>query len=323
MSFKSLLLAASLVLSCDADLQVASTGQVNRGQANGFNFTIEVSSLITNNNEVSIRWSDVEGALAFDVMVANDASCTKEVFRFRQQETSRTIEGLRDGLFYICVTAEGKDGSLTTPQNNGLALTIDRTRPVLKNPAVISVARNAGTSIDVSIDDMTELTYVWQQKSGEGQLSFSDPNARAPIITADRDGSYQIELTVTDAAGNADIIILPFVKDTAAPNVNAGTDQSISSTTATLAASVDESDAIIAWSLQSGPADSVFADSRAARTTANLPSVGTYVFLVTATDTAGNRSEDTVTVTRQPAPGQAQLSLTAATEFPLVGSSFF
>ena len=66
-------------------------------------------------------------------------------------------------------------------------------------------------------------SYLWEQVSGPGVLTFSDTAAEAPDVSADTEGEYVLKVTVTDAAGNEAFGTVPLVWDVTAPGNTAGT----------------------------------------------------------------------------------------------------
>lgn len=45
-------------------------------------------------------------------------------------------------------------------------------------------------------------SYLWEQISGPGFVSFDDPAIEDPLISADTEGTYELQLSVTDTSGN-------------------------------------------------------------------------------------------------------------------------
>jgi len=153
-------------------------------------------------------------------------------------------------------------------------------------------------------------TSQWALVSGPGQLDLADSTAVDTTANFSAVGTYVLRLTATDgslqAADEVTITVEAASGANAAPTVAAGADQS-----AALAAAVQLDGTIAddglpnppgawtcAWTQQSGPGTTTFADAAAVNTSATFSQTGTYVLRLTADDSEMTaHDETTVTVT--------------------------
>jgi hypothetical protein len=70
-----------------------------------------------------------------------------------------------------------------------------------------------------ALDGNSDLLYFWQQSSGPASVTWSDPTAAQPVITAPVFGTYVFQLTVTDGSGQSSTCT---VKDGAVATDDAG-----------------------------------------------------------------------------------------------------
>ncbi|HVG12010.1 MAG TPA: hypothetical protein VM843_03355, partial [Flavisolibacter sp.] len=165
----------------------------------------------------------------------------------------------------------------------------------------------AGTGTDA---DGSISKYAWTKVSGPTGSVIAAASAPSTSITGLVAGTYTFRLTVTDNAGataSDDVIVTVNSLQNKAPIVNAGEDKTIvlsgtptlASTSVTLAGAASDPDGTVttyAWTKTSGPTQLNIATPTSATTVVNNLAVGTYVFLLTATDNAGAVGTDEVTV---------------------------
>jgi len=70
---------------------------------------------------------------------------------------------------------------------------------------------------NATASDANGITCSWTKASGPGTIMFDPPNALKTTISADTDGSYSAQLTVTDGAGNTNFSLLTFSRDATPP----------------------------------------------------------------------------------------------------------
>lgn len=64
------------------------------------------------------------------------------------------------------------------------------------------------------------VNYTWTQLSGPGTVTFGTPNAEGTTISADTDGTYVLQLAVTDNADNTASSSMTLIWDTTPPTFN-------------------------------------------------------------------------------------------------------
>lgn len=70
-------------------------------------------------------------------------------------------------------------------------------------------------------------SYLWEQISGPGFVSFDDPAIEDPLITADTEGTYELQLTITDTSGNSDTDIFQLIWDITPPQLTSAQTQDL------------------------------------------------------------------------------------------------
>ena len=66
-------------------------------------------------------WSPSNGALSYEVLVTRNKDCSEITLRYDSvTSSSRTLESLNDGTYYLCVSAISPAGTRTDATNNGL-----------------------------------------------------------------------------------------------------------------------------------------------------------------------------------------------------------
>lgn len=160
-------------------------------------------------------------------------------------------------------------------------------------------------------------TYSWTKISGPASHTFTNSAAAATDVNNLAAGTYEFQLTVTDAEGlsASDIVIVKVnPKSNEAPVANAGADRTItlptSATTLDGSTSSDPDNNIrtYAWSWVSGPSTYTIDNPPGATTGLSNLVEGTYEFRLTVTDEGGLSSSDNVTVKVNPRPNQAPVA---------------
>ncbi|HET9316663.1 MAG TPA: LamG-like jellyroll fold domain-containing protein, partial [Vicinamibacteria bacterium] len=155
----------------------------------------------------------------------------------------------------------------------------------------------AAASLDGTVTDdgrpLNEVHTTWGVVSGPATVAFGNASAVDTTVTFGAPGTYILRLTADDqeltASDDVSILVEP---QNQAPVVNAGPELTVSITTAVLDATVTDdglpfgATVSVTWSQVGGPAGAVFANANVVDTTVTLPDVGTYVFRLTASDTA-------------------------------------
>jgi len=151
--------------------------------------------------------------------------------------------GQNDGVVYLYVAAwDNADNRSNNDSHKFVKFWIDTLTPVVTNLQALPPS-NSALSLDYrnsdnggdgrvydqkTADDPTPGTegsgiesYLWEQSSGSGTLTIQNATTLTPTVSAAPDGSeddqYELQLTVTDKAGNIGTGYTGFVWDTTAP----------------------------------------------------------------------------------------------------------
>ncbi|ULQ57956.1 PKD domain-containing protein [Flavihumibacter rivuli] len=155
-----------------------------------------------------------------------------------------------------------------------------------------SIALSGSASTDI---DGTITTYAWRQLSGPAAASFSAATGEKVTVSKLIEGTYTIQLTVTDNRGgtsskNINVTVRPqsAAAEKQAPVANAGSKQTVIAPKAVLDGvdSYDPDGQIVtyAWSQVSGPNQAVIANPGNATTEVSNLVPGTYSFKLEVKD---------------------------------------
>jgi len=250
---------------------------------------------------VSYSWSKISGPSGDSI---NDAA-----------KATTQLSGLSEGTYIY---------ELIVTDSNGANATATVTIIVKASPPPpVADAGNAQTIV-LPIDSATLdgskstapagsiVSFEWSIVSGPQGATISDTAAKVTVIHGLTEGSYQVQLKVTDNLGKTTTASVSItVKAAPVPPVaDAGTAQTI-----TLPDSVVQLDATKSiapagqiksylWTKISGPSSGVITNSGAALTYAEGLVAGVYQFQVKVTDDNGKSSTAIVTITVNPAPAK-------------------
>jgi dienelactone hydrolase len=208
---------------------------------------------------------------------------------------------------------------LTVTDNSGATASAQVTVTVLSAPVankapkvyagtdqVIQLPVNT-TSIQATAtdEDGQIAAFTWKQVSGPAQATILTPVASKTGIENLTAGTYIFEMVVKDNAGATakdSVIILVKAAANLAPNVNAGTAQTITlpQNTASLSGTATDVDGTIKsllWTQAAGPSAATFSTPGLAVTSVENLQQGTYTFVLTATDNQLATAADTVVLT--------------------------
>jgi hypothetical protein len=132
---------------------------------------------------------------------------------------SCTTTTLTEGTYDIYIRAQD-DASNWSDGNDSVSITIDTTAPTVTTPNLGTI--NTATASGATASDANGIaSYSWAKLTGPGIITFSLNNTTLnPDISADTDGTYSAELTVTDNAGNTNSSTMTFTWDATNPTVN-------------------------------------------------------------------------------------------------------
>jgi uncharacterized repeat protein (TIGR01451 family) len=180
------------------------------------------------------------------------------------------------------------------------AVTLDQTTPTV-NAGSDRIKRSDFVQNDSTASDGTAgiASYNWTKVSGPGLVSFTDASDLHPDVSASVDGTYVLQLTVTDNAGNSASDTFTLIWDTTGPTVDAGTNQNASTSfTQTTATATDAGSGIssYSWSKLSGSGGIIFTTASGLHPVISADADDTYVLQLFVTDVAGNTASDTFTL---------------------------
>lgn len=149
-----------------------------------------------------------------------------------------------------------------------------------------------GANVTLAANTPTTGTGTWTVISGAG--TFANPNDPATSVSSVGSGTntYQWAITSAPCASSSDQVII--TQTASISTANAGADQSVCGTTASLAANVP-TNGTGAWSVISG--SGTIASSSSAGTTVSNLGTGSTIFVWTISNGICNPSSDTVIIT--------------------------
>lgn len=192
-----------------------------------------------------------------------------------------------DGPKGICV--QGKtSGGLVQATPSYASWVLDMTSPTVD----IGVDVTANTSITRTANVSESSTLLWSDEDSTGHITFSDSTSAVTTITADANGTYNIKLTASDAAGNTGFDRFVFIKSDA-PGVSAGSNLTVNAQASLNGSSAGATSVL--WSKVSGPGTITFGSSTNVTTTASASVDGIYVLRLTASSSLGTTSTSDMT----------------------------
>ena len=122
-----------------------------------------------------------------------------------------------DGSYTIQSRATDNANNVETP-GTGVTVAVDNTPPAVS--AGGDKAANAVFTQTATATDATSgvASVSWSKVSGPGTITFGTPTALSTTISANGDGTYVIQFTATDAAGNSASSTMTLTWDTTAPS---------------------------------------------------------------------------------------------------------
>ncbi len=253
-----------------------------------------------NGDSLSYRWSVLETPASTTVTLSNPDSVnpyftayTDGTYRFELVVNDGSLNSSPDSVTIIANTVNatpiadaGSDQNIPT----GSLVTLD-----------------ASNSYDPDVDDT--LTYYWSvnSKPNGSSMSLSNSNAVNPTFTADLEGSYILQLLVSDgsAYSDPDTVLVTASASNSAPVANAGNDQSTYINTPLTLDGSGSSDAdsdplTYVWSIASKPVTSTTAsisDPSIQNPDFTADVTGSYVLELVVNDGSVDSIKDSVTIT--------------------------
>ena len=181
---------------------------------------VTVASLTTNNTQPALTGTVDDNAATINVLVDLNNYAATNNGDGTWSLSAGTIAALGEGTYEVVVTATDAAGNAGT-DGTTLELTIDTTDPVVTvaslttnntQPALTGTVDDNAATINVLVD----LNNYAATNNGDGTWSLS-----AGTIAALGEGTYEVVVTATDAAGNVgtDGTTLELTIDTSGPTV--------------------------------------------------------------------------------------------------------
>ena len=235
-------------------------------------------------------------------------------FEYNATSSSKTVS--LDAK-YIDVKNNTYNGSITLAPFTSVVLTKTGaasnqapTADAGSNQTIVLPTNTVNLSGSGSDPDGNISSYKWIETSGPSQGSISNASSAATSVTGLAQGVYQFQLTVTDNGGAiATDVVQVTVNNSGgsniAPNVSAGSDQTINlpTTSLTLGGSASDQDGTISsysWKQLSGPSNATIVNIGSITTLVTGLSQGTYEFQLSVTDNANAVSSANVIVKVEP-----------------------
>ena len=255
--------------------------------------TLSGSGTDADGTVVSYQWAEISGPSAYSI--ANASSAITD------------ITGLTVGTyqFQLLVTDNnGATGNAIVQITVNAAANIPPVANAGTNQTIILPENTVTLSGSGSDADGTVASYFWTETSGPATYNIINASSATTDITGLVQGTYVLELIVTDNDGGTSSSSVQITVNAAAnipPVANAGTDQTITlpTNTITLSGSGTDADGAVvsyAWTKISGPSAYSITDVSSANSTIRGLAQGTYQFALTVTDDDGATGSDTMQV---------------------------
>lgn len=283
-----------------------------------------VSKYTTESQTLSVKVLDINGAVMSGVPV------TFAISGANQRSTEVTTDATGIGSFSYTGTNPGVDdiqafatihGFETVSNQETIHWTVrSNTAPVVsagtsQTITLPSTASLNGSATDDGLPAGASLSYQWSKVSGPGNVSFTSPNSAATQAAFSIEGTYVLQLTVSDsqlsASATTSITVNP--GPNVAPVIDAGADivlpypEKATSLSGTVSDDGKPAGATVTvhWDALVAPGSVTFADPNLAATQVTFGAPGVYQLQLSASDTLLT-SSDTVQVTVPPVgPNQA------------------
>lgn len=173
-------------------------------------FTLRTPSGQVTGTYPQASWSASIGAIGYEVIVAKDKACTDVVRQYEGVSSAiKTLDGLTDGTYYLCVAAVSLAGTRTLAENNGLQFQLFTSQLGLfrydsakvfatSNPQIRWTQSQNAVSYNVAI--ATAAGCAQPIEVGETtKLNWTPSGSRV-------DGTYYVCVTAVDSVGHKQMI---------------------------------------------------------------------------------------------------------------------
>jgi hypothetical protein len=176
--------AANEVDSPDGDTDSTIALTVNGGDTHSLSTNSQLQASFTGNN-LTIEWQQVSGP---GTVTFSDVNAT-----------TPSIQCSVDGTYVVRVDASDPQGNTAYDQ---VTIVWDTTKPTVDAGNDLNV--NGSGNLSANANDVLSglASYAWSQVSGPGTVSFGSSNTAATSFSVTQDGTYVVQVLVTDAAGN-------------------------------------------------------------------------------------------------------------------------
>ncbi len=171
------------------------------------------------------------------------------------------------------------------------------------NNQVITLPTNSTTLTGTFVSSVGINAFGWERVSGPNNPTIATPTLASTAVTGLIQGAYVFRFNVLNILGITVSSQVTVTVNAATPVVDAGSNQTVTlpATQTSLAGTVTTppgtSITTYAWSRVSGPTNPTLSTPNAPSTSVTGLNAGSYVFRLTATNSAGVSSFDDVTVT--------------------------
>ena len=228
-----------------------------------------------------------------------------------------TVAGTIDGLYTCQLEVTDVAGNSGT---DTFTFTWDSTIPTVTVPDLGWI--NVATLMDATAADANGIaTYAWTQTAGPGITTFGTPAVEDSTVAGTIDGTYTVQLEVTDNVGLTNTDTGTYGWDITPPTVTC-VDLGDIGVTPTLenAVTADVTSGIASYSWAditvAGAGVVVFDDNAIEDPTVSATADDTYTCELTVTDNAGNTNTDTFTFTWTTPPEPTATVMTIAPATP-------
>jgi hypothetical protein len=215
--------------------------------------------------------------------------------------TSWSVSSINDSLFtnegVYHVRAKSVDVATNESSEATASFTWNTVLPTvnLGSTRYAKQSYNFNDAVATSAPAGNTLTYAWSKLSGPGTITFGSSTAKDTTVSASAQGTYVLQLQVTDISGYVVASSVSFVWDTTLPTINPGSSK-VTNVQVLQDATVTDSSPIVSylWEKESGPGTVNFSAANAEDTNVSATQDGTYSLRLTAVDSAGNSHSVTV-----------------------------
>jgi hypothetical protein len=201
-------------------------------------------------------------------------------------QLSMTAQFSGDGIVTIRLSATDSAGNVGSDE-----FSVNRNSAAAQISAGPDLFVDAEANLAATVDDGTQVTYQWSQVSGPGTTVFGSPTSLMTTALPNQDGVYVLRI-MTSKLGITSHDDLTLAFDTAAPQVNVGSNQSKRVPFLVSPTVTDLSPLIYQWSQISGPGTVSFSSPSAANTTISADLEGTYTIRLNVVDSLGHAQMD-------------------------------